>query len=95
MNKSEIECVVRNKITNILRENQNIFSVIKPSDEKSNLDLIDDFRMDSILLIELVVELENEFGISFELEKLEIEQIRNYNRLIDYVSEKKNKNILD
>ncbi|MCI8962314.1 MAG: acyl carrier protein [Eubacterium sp.] len=87
MNKEKIQKIVIEKIAEILQVNP--VNDMKAY-EKSDCDLMKDIGLDSILLIQLVVELENIFGITFELERMEIEQVRNFNKLIDYIS-KQNK----
>lgn len=51
----------------------------------NSLNLIDDFGFDSLNLIQMVVEIENEFNIEFEDEHLVIEVLSNLKKLEEII----------
>lgn len=55
-------------------------------DEKINL--IDDYGFDSVNLVQLVVSIEDEFGIEFEDDDLEMDKISKYTELIKIIEKK-------
>jgi methoxymalonate biosynthesis acyl carrier protein len=58
-------------------------SIHVPSDET---DLIDGGFLDSLALVELLVELEQRFGVSVQLDSLEIDDFRTVNRIAEVIS---------
>ena len=56
-------------------------------EETENLFL--DFGPDSLLMVELVVEIESAFDIEFGLEDLDIEVLKKYNELLKYINDHK------
>ena len=46
-------------------------------------DLMEDLGFESVNLVELIVDIENEFGIEIEDEFLDIEVLSSFNRLVD------------
>ena len=48
-------------------------------------DLLDDFGLDSLLMVQLIVEIESEFDLEFELSDLNMNVLRKYNNLRDYI----------
>lgn len=87
MNNDSIEYRLNEIISRLIRIEEKK-EKISEFTEKPDCDLIDDFGLDSILMVELTVEIENEFNIEFELEDLNISLLRNYNYLKDYISER-------
>lgn len=55
----------------------------------SECDLMVDFGLDSLLMVELVVEIESAFDIEFGLEDLDIEVLKKYNELLKYINDHK------
>jgi D-alanine--poly(phosphoribitol) ligase subunit 2 len=49
--------------------------------DSPDLDLLESGLVDSIGLVELIVELENAFGVSLPMEELEIDDFRSVNKL--------------
>lgn len=56
--------------------------------EEKNVDLYRDFGIDSLLMVYLVVEIENELGIEFNLDELDTEKMRQVNELRRLVENK-------
>ncbi|KST91465.1 hypothetical protein KF134_1239 [Lactococcus lactis subsp. lactis] len=61
---------------------------LKETDITSNGDLIDDLGLDSFSMVQLVVSLENEFNIEFELDELDFENFRKYKVLEERILNK-------
>lgn len=55
------------------------------TDLSDNLDLIDDLGFDSMTLVELSVELEDELGVCLSEDDLDIEKLRNMSYLLSLV----------
>jgi acyl carrier protein len=53
-----------------------------PSDD---VDLIDGGLLDSLMLVDLLVRLEKEFGITVAMDKLDLDDFRTVHRIADYV----------
>lgn len=66
----------------LTEEAENLFS-------DPECDLMADFGLDSLLMVELVVEIESAFDIEFDLEDLDIEVLKKYNELLNYIKDKK------
>lgn len=86
---------MNNEITNKL--NKIILDIVHQKDdtvtedqiaEKNNVDLYRDFGIDSLLMVYLVVEIENEIGIEFNLDELDTEKMRQVNELRRLVANK-------
>lgn len=50
-----------------------------------NTDLVDDLEYDSLLFVELIIEIENEFDVEVPDEMLDIDILRNYGHLESFV----------
>lgn len=61
---------------------------LKPEEIDSTASLIDDIGLDSIQVLELIVALEDEFGITLEDEDLSLELFKNVNSVAAYVGQK-------
>lgn len=72
---------MKDKVLDIIAEQLNI----EPEDLKPEMDFVDDLNQDSIELVELIMSLEDEFGIEVDEEKLE--QIRTVGDVLDLVEE--------
>lgn len=66
----------------LIEETENLFW-------DSECDLMVDFGLDSLLMVELVVEIESAFDIEFGLEDLDIEVLKKYNELLKYINDHK------
>lgn len=49
-------------------------------------DLIDELGFDSLLFVELIVSIEDEFGIEFDMNNLDINKLRHMNELKEIVN---------
>lgn len=56
-------------------------------DIKSETDIIDDLGFDSIKVMRLIIEIENEFKMDFKESDLKFEIIAKYNRLLQYIED--------
>ncbi len=57
----------------------------KERESFENLDLIDDLELDSIELMQIIVEVETEFGIQIDIEQYGIEIFSQYNQLLKFL----------
>ena len=69
---------LRNKIINILL---NCLDIIETHEHLITMDLINDLGMDSLTFVELIVLLEDEFGVEIPLENLEMENFRTLEKI--------------
>lgn len=85
MNETEIklrEIILKVARMDLTEEADKLFS-------DPDCDLMTDFGLDSLLMVELVVEIESAFDIEFGLEDLDIEVLKKYGRLVKYINENK------
>lgn len=61
---------------------------IEANDITNETILTVDLEYNSIKLVELIVEIENEFGIQLEDDDLDIEKLSVYNKLLDMITTK-------
>ncbi|MFC1460886.1 acyl carrier protein [Verrucomicrobiota bacterium] len=61
---------------------------MKPDEIESTASLINDIGLDSIQVLEFVVGLEEEFGISLEDEELSVELFENVNSIAQFIERK-------
>lgn len=80
MQKQEIESKVCEVVSRVGQYNTDNIEV--------NSDLRDNYGIDSIVLVELLVELEDTFGITFDSSFLTYETFSTINAISDYVFEK-------
>lgn len=73
--------MIKDKVLNIIAEKLNM----EPEDLEPEMDFVDDLNQDSIELVELIMSLEDEFGIEVDEEKLE--QVRTVGDVLDLVEE--------
>ncbi|CAC9924758.1 acyl carrier protein [Aedoeadaptatus nemausensis] len=73
--------MIKDKVLNIIAEQLNM----EPEDLEPEMDFVDDLNQDSIELVELIMSLEDEFGIEVDEEKLE--QVRTVGDVLDLVEE--------
>lgn len=66
----------------------------KERESFENLDLIDDLELGSIELMQIIVEVETEFGIQIDIEQYGIEIFSRYNQLLKFLEEKCEENCL-
>lgn len=72
---------MKEKVLQIIAEQLNM----EPEDLEPGMDFVDDLNQDSIELVELIMSLEDEFGIEVDEEKLE--QVRTVGDVLDLVEE--------
>lgn len=72
---------MKEKVLLIIAEQLNM----EPEDLEPEMDFVDDLNQDSIELVELIMSLEDEFGIEVDEEKLE--QVRTIGDVLDLVEE--------
>ncbi|MDG1872971.1 MAG: acyl carrier protein [Mariniblastus sp.] len=53
---------------------------------KDDTDLIDEGLLDSLMLVDLLVRLEKEFGITVAMDQLDLDDFRTLLRITDYIS---------
>lgn len=56
--------------------------------DNTECDLMNDLGLDSLLMVQLIVEIENVFEIEFELDELDVNILRGYQKLRNYIMEK-------
>lgn len=84
---SEIKVKLREIILEIAR-----MEIVEDSEKlfaNPNCDLMSDFGLDSLLMVQLIVEIERVFDIEFSLEDLDINILRKYFELEKYIEQKK------
>jgi acyl carrier protein len=79
---SDVETQVKEMIV------ERCFLTIEPADIGDDDDLIDDVGLDSVQILEIVVGLEDVFGVSFEDADFDIENFRTVSSISDQVREK-------
>lgn len=72
---------MKEKVLQIIAEQLNM----EPEDLEPEMDFVDDLNQDSIELVELIMSLEDEFGIEVDEEKLE--QVCTVGDVLDLVEE--------
>lgn len=85
MNETESklrEIILKTARMDLIEETENLF--LDP-----DCDLMVDFGLDSLLMVELVVDIESAFDIEFGLEDLDIEVLKKYNELLKYINDHK------
>lgn len=80
MQKKEIE----NKICTILKN----YCQYNGDNISVDCDLRENYGVDSLILVELLVDIESEFGITFDSEMLSYEHFSTVASLADYIHEK-------
>lgn len=76
------EIILKTARMDLIEETENLF--LDPE-----CDLMADFGLDSLLMVELVVEIESAFDIEFGLEDLDIDVLKKYNELLKYINDHK------
>lgn len=84
MTANSVDEKLQKLICEITRINQNKERVQELSANKE-CDLIHDFGLDSLLMVQLIVEIESEFDIEFDLTDLNMDVLRKYHNLRDYI----------
>ena len=77
---------LKNEIKELLIER--LFLRLKPEDIADNAALLDELGIDSVALFELVVSLEDVYGITFEEEEFRLSLFQDVNSIADFVEKK-------
>jgi len=75
--------MIEQKLKSIILKNASLGHI--ESDITDESDLIDDFQFDSILITQLVIDIEENFEVRFEDDFLLVEFISKYKGLKDYI----------
>lgn len=84
MKTNDVDVRLQRLICEVIRINQNKDMVSELVVEQE-CDLLDDFGLDSLLMVQLIVEIESEFDIEFDLADLNMDVLRKYQNLRDYI----------
>lgn len=84
MTTNDVDIKLQNLIREVIRINQNK-DVISELVVGKECDLLDDFGLDSLLMVQLIVEIESEFDLEFDLADLNMDVLRKYHNLRDYI----------
>ncbi len=84
MTTNDVDVKLQRLICEVIRINQNK-EVVSELVIGQECDLLDDFGLDSLLMVQLIVEIESEFDLEFELSDLNMNVLRKYNNLRDYI----------
>lgn len=84
MKTNDVDVRLQRLICEVIRINQNKDMVSELVVEQER-DLLDDFGLDSLLMVQLIVEIESEFDIEFDLADLNMDVLRKYQNLRDYI----------
>lgn len=87
MEIKDVDVKLKKIIKDIIR-----FDILDDNVEKmlddSECDLMDDLGFDSLLMVQLIVEVENTFKLEFSLEDLDINILSKYTNLKNYIIKK-------
>ena len=84
MTTNDVDVRLQHLIREVIRINQNKDAVSELV-VGQECDLLDDFVLDSLLMVQLIVEIESEFDIEFDLADLNMDVLRKYHNLRDYI----------
>ena len=84
MTTNDVDVKLQRLICEVIRINQNK-EVVSELVIGQECDLLEDFGLDSLLMVQLIVEIESEFDLEFELSDLNMNVLRKYNNLRDYI----------
>lgn len=84
MTTNDVDVRLQHLIREVIRINQNKDMVSELVVEQQ-CDLLDDFGLDSLLMVQLIVEIESEFDLEFDLADLNMDVLRKYHNLRDYI----------
>ncbi len=82
MDHAEIVSRLKNMIVDRL------FLKVAPDDLKTDVSLIDEYGVDSVCLLELVVGLEDEFGIVIEDDDFSVKNFESVDAIAEFVSQR-------
>lgn len=84
MTTNNVDARLQHLICEVIRINQNRDMVSELVVEQE-CDLIDDFGLDSLLMVQLIVEIESEFDLEFDIADLNMDLLRKYHNLRNYI----------
>lgn len=84
MKTNDVDVRLQHLIREVIRINQNK-DVVSELVVGQECDLLDDFGLDSLLMVQLIVEIESEFDLEFDLADLNMDVLRKYHNLRDYI----------
>lgn len=86
MNRNEIA----ERIKNLLKSNEfmSLRNLVDSIHEDTSL--INDLALDSIQILELIVGIENEFGVACEYDELNLDMFDKFSHLVDFIEKKLN-----
>lgn len=84
MTTNDVDVRLQQLIREVIRINQNKDAVSELV-VGQKCDLLDDFGLDSLLMVQLIVEIESEFDLEFDLADLNMDVLRNYHNLREYI----------
>lgn len=79
----EIELRLREILKNIVSDDEEKIQLIK---NKDNINLVQDLEFDSIMILEYIVKVEDEFHVTLEDEEDMVEIIWDYGRLLQWLT---------
>jgi acyl carrier protein len=79
---------LKSQIKNMLVER--LFLNVEPTQIRDDANLMEEYGVDSVALFELVVGLEDEFGITMEDVDFKIDTFQTVNSIVGFVEEKQN-----
>lgn len=84
MTTNDVDVRLQQLIREVIRINQNKDAVSELV-VGQKCDMLDDFGLDSLLMVQLIVEIESEFDLEFDLADLNMDVLRNYHNLREYI----------
>ena len=84
MTTNDVDVRLQHLICEVIRIDQKKDMVSELTAE-SECDLLDDFGLDSLLMVQLIVEIESEFELEFDLADLNMDVLRKYHNLRKYI----------
>lgn len=84
MTTNDVDVRLQHLIREVIRINQNK-DVVSELVVGQECDLLDDFGLDSLLMVQLIVEIESEFDLEFDLADLNMDVLRKYHNLREYI----------
>lgn len=79
---NEIELRLREILKNIVSDDEERVQIIN---DKNNINLVEDLEFDSIMILEYIVRVEDEFHVTLEDEEDMVEIIWDYGRLLEWL----------
>lgn len=81
MKREETDFTLKKLISSFAEKNTDHETV----EIKNDTDLLTDLLFDSMMLIQLVIKIEQTFGIEFDDSMLDFQTLTKYNELLDYI----------